>query len=186
MWDVTCTNQSFFIKSLITTPPPIWNKCLFREAICKHHIFSEICHFQYRKENFSKKKPRSNTAELSFGMNFWLNQLDRLHRSMPLKMVEVDKPSSSRLTASDPFSSPEPFSLGHSLKIRLWDKRIRTQSSGLRFATTSEICYGNITAHPQIWAKCIARCIEVMLLMMSQTYVDIRACVSSQYREGGI
>jgi hypothetical protein len=119
-------------------------------------------------------------------MNFWLNQLDRLHRSMPLKMVEVDKPSSSRLTASDPFSSPEPFSLGHSLKIRLWDKRIRTQSSGLRFATTSEICYGNITAHPQIWAKCIARCIEVMLLMMSQTYVDIRACVSSQYREGGI
>jgi hypothetical protein len=32
---------------------------------------------------------------------------------------------SNRLSPSEPFSSPEPFSLGHSLKIRLWVRRRR-------------------------------------------------------------
>ena len=46
-----------------------------------------------------------------------------LHRRRHKLGMRVEGREYSNLSDHDPFSSPEPFSLGHSLKIRLWFTR---------------------------------------------------------------
>jgi hypothetical protein len=52
--DMTSADLSFLIKSAITTMPPIRNKCLFPEVICKQHtgMISEKNNINLSQENF--------------------------------------------------------------------------------------------------------------------------------------
>ena len=95
------------------------------ENVAVIHFLQKITHFvhilQLDRQLYAPKTLHE-TPLISFCPNF--HSLDIASAIMYGRHLEYRISQSLRnLTHSHPFSSPEPFSLGHSLKIRLWFTR---------------------------------------------------------------